>query len=420
MFNYTKCRKGFLCRRPDIGLGKVLEDMANYLRNRGYAQSTIQLYLGVAKHFGRWLADHHVKLEQVTDKTVRLFIRCHLPRCSCTSPVVHGPLNVRSALHKLLIVLRAVRSTDRVAAQSLPPIEKEVQSFDAFMTDVCGLASGTRRTRRDIVIQFLKRRFGQGPIWLDRLKADDLIEFITNFRRHYSAGTTQNATLSLRSYLRFLQFRGLDTRRLIQAVPTLPHWNLAEIPRTLTDEQLERLLESFDRSTNAGCRDYAIVRCLADLGLRVEEVTRLTIDDVDWRQAILRVYSGKVRSAHALPLPDQVGRAIAAYVYKHRPKSESRHLFLRHRALEGRPVSFSVVRSMVRRALNRAGVTAKGFGPHVLRRTFATRMVQRGVPLHQVAEVLGHQSLNTTAIYTKVNLPLLTAVAMPWPGVRHE
>ena len=73
MFNYTKCRKGFLCRPPDIGLGKVLEDMANYLRNRGYAQSTIQLYLGVAKHFGRWLADHHVKLEQVTDKTVRLF-----------------------------------------------------------------------------------------------------------------------------------------------------------------------------------------------------------------------------------------------------------------------------------------------------------------------------------------------------------
>ena len=129
------------------------------------------------------------------------------------------------------------------------------------------------------------------------------------------------------------------------------------------------------------------------------------------------IAAGKNRRERQLPLPQRIGEAIAAYLKAGRPASICRSLFLRHTVPVGTPITTHIVRDTIRRACARVGILPPRAGPHALRHTAATRMVNRGASLGEIAEVLGHASVESTAIYAKVDLATLTRVAMPWPGV---
>jgi hypothetical protein len=162
---------------------------------------------------------------------------------------------------------------------------------------------------------------------------------------------------------------------------------------------------------------YAIALCFTALGLRAGEVARLTLDDVDGRAGRLTLAPGKTRRAHQLPLPAPLAAALVAYLQHGRPPTRSRVLFVHHRAQRGQPLGPSGVRVAVRGGYARAGLGTRFTGTHVLRHTAATRMLRAGVPLKEIADVLGHRSLDTSAIYAKVDLDALTAVALPWTEV---
>jgi integrase len=157
---------------------------------------------------------------------------------------------------------------------------------------------------------------------------------------------------------------------------------------------------------------------MAQLGLRASDVAGLTLDDIDWRAGTLRLLVAKERRASVLPLPRSVGRAIVVYLRRGRPRTQDRHVFVRHALPLGQPIGADVVRTAIRRAFGRAQVSAPSQGTHTLRHTAATRMVRAGASLKQVADVLRHRSLNTVMIYTKVDLPRLAEVALPWPEVK--
>jgi integrase len=220
----------------------------------------------------------------------------------------------------------------------------------------------------------------------------------------------------LRALLRFLVLRGECDAGLVGAVPSVTSHRV-RLPERLTDEQVAVLLASFDRSTASGRRDYAIAMCLAMLGLRIGEVVGLRLDDVDWTGAILSIVPGKSRRTARLPLPSDVGKAIAEYVRNGRPATTERHIFVTHYAPRGRALSRNGAGTMIRRAFQRAGIDALGKGPHLLRHTVASRMVTNGASLKHVADVLRHRSLDSAFIYTRIDLPTLRAVAMPWPQV---
>jgi integrase len=184
----------------------------------------------------------------------------------------------------------------------------------------------------------------------------------------------------------------------------------------MSDQQLRSFLESFDRSTPVGRRDYAMARCQADLGLRVGEVATLTLDDIDWRKGTIRIAGGKTRCGRVLPLPDPLGRAIADYLRRGRSVTTCRQLFTRRTLPAGSPVSRALIGSVIGRAVAKIQGCANWKGTHVLRHTAATRMYRRGASLKAIADVLGHRCLDTTAIYTKVDQVRLAAVALPWPG----
>jgi site-specific recombinase XerD len=221
----------------------------------------------------------------------------------------------------------------------------------------------------------------------------------------------------LRSYFRFRALQGEQTTSLTAALPTIASWRLAGLPKTLPAHEVKQFLGAFNRGSVVGRRDYAISRCLVDLGLRTAEVSRITLDDIDWRAGTLKIHGKDIRT-DLLPLPRTTGTAIAAYLRHGRPSLQSRALFARHRAPLDAPVNAGIVRGVVRRTAERCGIITLTHGPHVLRHVAAQRLIQRGATLKDIADFLRHRCLDTAAIYTKVDLPSLSKVAMPWPGSR--
>ena len=184
---------------------------------------------------------------------------------------------------------------------------------------------------------------------------------------------------------------------------------------TMTDEQLQLFLARFDRSIPTGHRDYAMALCQVDLGLRVSEVSALRLEDLDWRAATLRIEGGKSRRTRLLPLTDGVGRAIAEYLRQGRPTTNCRHIFVRHTTPVGTAIGTELIRGADPIAFAQVEGCAHWTGTHALRHTAATRLHRGGASLKEVADLLGHQSIDTTAIYAKVDLPTLATVALPWP-----
>jgi integrase len=183
----------------------------------------------------------------------------------------------------------------------------------------------------------------------------------------------------------------------------------------MSGHQLHTFLGLFDRSTPAGRRDYAMALCQTDLGFRVGEVAALKLDDIDWRGGTIRILAGKTRRGRVLPLTDGVGQAIADYLRHGRPATLCRHVFVRHTVPPGTPVTRHLISHVFRRAFARVEGCENWKGTHVLRHTAATRMYSRGANLKEIADILGHRSLSTTAVYAKVEPTRLATVALPWP-----
>jgi len=222
-------------------------------------------------------------------------------------------------------------------------------------------------------------------------------------------------TTALRSFLRYARYRGDVTLDLAAAVPVVANWSMTSIPRAIATDQVRQLLTSIDRGTAIGRRDYAILILLARLGLRSGEVAFLELDDLDWNAGTLSVCrKGGQRSD--LPLPEEVGKAIAAYLRRGRPHSTSRRVFLRAKAPSAAFVEQVALDRFVRHSLERAGINAPTLGAHQFRHGLATEMLRQGASLAEIGEVLGHRHPQTTKIYTKVDVKALRTLALPWPG----
>jgi site-specific recombinase XerD len=204
-------------------------------------------------------------------------------------------------------------------------------------------------------------------------------------------------------------------RDLAAAVPIVANWSMPSIPRAIGAEQVHRLLASIDRQTAIGRRDYAIVLLLARLGLRSGEVAFLELEDINWDAGQVSV-RGKRGHRTALPLPADVGAAIAAYLRHGRPRSTSRRVFLRSKAPIRGSLGQCGVGSIVGHALQRAGIQSLTKGAHQFRHALATQMLRHGASLTEIGDALRLRDPQTTTIYAKVDLKALRTLALPWPG----
>jgi integrase/recombinase XerD len=410
--------------------GGVLDEYVKQLQTRGYARSTIRNSLGAVEHFGSWLRDQGLAPSAVSRDLVHPFLHGHLPRCRCAPPSSAEVRLVRPALNYLLRLVRAQeppggRAGARLRSPSGPTspdcteaIAAVLDAYRSHLRGAHGLADATARSRTYFARKLLERTSGRGPLRWGGLTPGDVTAFVVDYAKRWRPTSAGVVAASLRGFLRYLQARGWCDPVLVAAVPRLPRWRLSQLPRVLSEEQLDAFLAAFDRSTATGRRDYAMALCQADLGLRACEVAALRLEDLDWRSAALRVPAGKVGRERELPLAARAGRAVADYLRRGRPATRSRHVFVRHRPLCGTPVNTAVIQTAMRRAYAQVPGCEGWAGTHALRHTAATRLHRRGARLKEVADLLGHRSLDTTAVYTKVDLPRLAAVALPWPEAK--
>lgn len=373
------------------------------LQSQGYAPLSGRNLLLVAAHFSRWLHDHRLELGDLTEERVALFL-AHRRRRGYTqflSPRALGPL-----LGYLCSIGIVVRATAVVETS----IDRLLREYAEYLARERCLSTSTIRGYTDFAREFARVRCDtKSPGW-DQLTPSDIADFVTRESRRWSIGSCKLKVTGLRSLLRFLHVRGDISRNLADCVPAVAGWRLAWLPRALEPDQVERLFHSSDQRSTVGLRDAAIVRLLVRLGLRAGEVAALTLDDLDWRAGEIVVH-GKGARESRLPLPQDVGQQLAAYLKHARPCVLTRTVFLCSRA-PYRTLGPSGVAHAVGRALRRAGVTA---GAHVLRHTAATQMLRKGASLSEVAHVLRHRHIDTTAIYAKVDHVALRTVARPWP-----
>lgn len=229
-----------------------------------------------------------------------------------------------------------------------------------------------------------------------------------------SLAYVKTMTMALRGYLRFLGARGLCRAGLEHAVPTIPQWRLSALPSYISVAEVERLIATCDLTTPTGTRDRAVLLLLARLGLRAGDVVALRLDAIDWEQATITV-RGKSRRETRLPLPQDAGDAVLAYLKGARPCAAHDEVFLMANA-PFRPLRGSTVSNIVCRALDRGGIAAPTKGANLLRHSAATAMLRGGATLDMVGTVLRHRSLDTTAHYAKVDVLMLQQIAQPWPG----
>jgi integrase/recombinase XerD len=401
---------------------------SDHLHRGRYAPNTRRAYLCCVAHFAHWLTIEHHPLSAVSEAVVRQFAAEHLPRCGCPYPVRRIPHEVSAALGQLLIVLRAEGAIPSDAPHQTH-LAQELADFDAHMRDVAGLALNTRRQRCGIVARFLAELFQDRPILIPAIAPTAVRQFVLGDGAEWSAGTIRVIGGAIGGYLRFRAMAveaaqgsggeavarpGERVTVLLAAIPRAAHWRLASLPEVLSDAEIDELLGSFDLPFRSHRRAFAMVRCLIDLGLRCSEVANLRLEDINWIDGTLRLAGTKTRRVDTLPLPDATGAAIAAYLREERPRTSNRAIFVRHVAPYDTPIKSLVVQRAVRAAYRRCGW--KRSRVHIIRHSVASRLLRAGTPMKEIADVLRHRSLDTSAIYTKIDLSRLASVALPWPG----
>lgn len=383
-------------------LGPFADAYREKLEERGYTRLSAVNLQRQAALMSRWLVVERLGVGELSEACVEAFLVAQ------SESGRHRSSLSRPGLLCLLELLRELG----VATAPVPPVPSPTDalmgSFGGYLLSERGLSASTVRGYVDRATRFVA---GLEPGGLAQVTSARVTAAVLRESAAVSVSATQNFVASLRAFLRFCFVEGLIEIDLSQAALPVTGRRRSSLPLGIARDQAAALLGSCDRRTAIGRRDFAVIITLLRLGLRRGEVASMRLEDIDWAAGEL-VVVGKGARLDRLPLPADVGEAIAAYLTRGRPATDRREVFVRARA-PFEPIAAGTVASTVRRACRRAGVAE--VGSHRLRHTAACEMVAAQVPLAEIAQVLRHRSLQSTAIYARVDLDRLRLLAQPWP-----
>lgn len=391
----------FMRRHRKSLFGPHVDALAESLAAQGYAANTVRGVLSGARAFGDWLSKRGYAVSDVDELLAERFVQ--LPRHSATR---------RKALRSSADhVLRFLREHGAIAALPPPmPAPEIALEFREWMREHRGVRASTFDVYLPIVCELLASVRGD----VEHLTAGRLRGFVVERAGRHGHKRASTVVTATRVFVRFLVASGRCDDTLVAAVPTVATWKETDVPRHLAPADVERVIASCDTTTATGLRDRAVLLLLARLGLRAGDVATLTLGAFDWKEGRLLV-AGKSRREDWLPLPQDGGDAVLAYLQKARPRVRSEVVFFTERAPVV-PISRWVVSTIVGRAIRRAGVASPSHGAHVLRHSAAVRMLRAGSSLGEIGALLRHASIETTFHYAKVDRDLLLDLAAPWPA----
>ncbi len=355
---------------------------ADHMTRQGYSPRQTRLQLFLLNHLSNWLASEGLVVGELRAKEVERF---QLSR----DEVGYRFLRSIRAMQPILGYLRGLGIAP---AASSPPasgvLEAALERYRGYLILERGIRNESASRYIDLVRPFLQTKVLPDGLALDlrSLTAADVISFVVTNCPRLSPGAAGLTVTALRSLLGFLYVDGAIDRPLVSAVPTVPGRRLTGFPKGLASDQVQRLLASCDTGTRSGCRDFAVLTMLVRLGLRAGEVAKLQLEHIDWRSGEIVIAHSKGNRTERLPLPADVGEAIAAYLHHGRPATtQGRTVFARitapHHAL-----TTGAVTQIVRHAGERCGF--ERIHAHRLRHTAATLMLRGGASLPEIGQLL--------------------------------
>jgi site-specific recombinase XerD len=389
--------------------GSYVELYASRLVKIGLSRHGTWRSLNLIGDLTSWLTRIGSMPTELNERVVEQYLR-HRSRKQSIQP------GDRAALRRLLSVLR---ETGTIAPAMRPPLTPHEQIFEAFsqyLQEERGLATKSIVHHLPFIRLFLREVCPGGASDLGRVSQADVTCYIERHARDQSAASGKSMCWALRSFLRYLHHKGLNSLPLAGCVPSIRRWKLASLPTYLSAMQVQTVLDGCDRATALGRRDYAILMMLAKLGMRAGEVATLTLDDIDWRSGEMLICA-KGRKRARMPIPPDIGAAIVAYLRDGRPKSSCRRLFLRTLAPNVGFASGCAITMIAKTALERAGIHGYAHqGAHIFRHSLATELLRSGATLSEIGQLLRHESHDTTRIYAKVDIEALRTLSLSWPG----
>lgn len=388
--------------------GPYLDDFVSWLANRGYQRVSIRRHVREVMHFATWAASVNLAASELDHRTLAR-LRDHLS----DRGMLRGPSGNHHHLYQSARVFTrflegcgVVRSAKQPSRSVVPSLYTE---FCEWMKAQRGTLDITLTNYRLPVTNLLQSLGEPSAYSAQRLRAF----FLQQVGQGHS-GTAKNTATALRMFVRFLVAHGDCTPGLNFSIPTVARWRLSSLPKYLPTEAINALIASCDQFTPLGARDRAMLLLVARLGLRASDVSGLQLSHLNWPRGAL-VVAGKNRRKTELPLPQEVGDAIIHYLQHGRPKADNEYVFITTVA-PFIPITRQTVGKAVARAIRRTGIAAPNRGTHLLRHSVATSMLREGTSLSAIGVLLRHASIETTAVYAKVDTGLLQEVAIPWPG----
>jgi integrase/recombinase XerD len=387
-------------------LGPYAEGFRAELARQGYASSSAVNQLKLVGHLSRWMTMEGLSAPELVPAEIERYVAARRAARYRHNLSEQG-------VRPLLEYLRGIGVlTESAPPGPATPHERLLEDYASYLRAERSLAAGTVRYYLRFARLFISSVSDETG--LGAITTGDVSRFVVEQCGRRSVGSARTLVMALRSLLRFLHVTGLSATPLAGAVPAVAPWRERSLPQELSPAAVARLLGSCDQRSATGRRDYAILVVLVRLGLRAGEAAALQLDDIDWRRGDL-VVRGKGDRREQLPLPADVGEALAAYLQQGRPQGHDRHLFMRVKAPTG-GLTGDGVSKVVHAACRRAGLPV--VGAHRLRRTTACATLRCGGSLAEVGEVLRQRSAFTQALYAKVDRAALELVARPWPGAR--
>jgi len=396
-------------------IGAAIEQYVVWLTERGYAARSVFQRVPLLVRFGEYARERGATSWEALPEHVEPFVEDWLAE-SGKLPLVNKTHNnaarsIRGPLHQLLrVVLPSYGGGIR--GRGLPrPFRESVPGFFPYLVRERGLSKESVVQYEHHLRCFEAYLSKIGLVSLGELSPTVLSGYVTNRSQALGKGSVHRLCSVLKIFLQYVHREGLTRRDLRPCIEPPQQYRHADIPRSITWAEVSRLLESIDRRSSVGKRDYAILLLLVTYGLRGREVAALRVDDIDWRRERLHVPERKAGHSTTFPLSPIVGQAIVDYLKEGRPPTSERAIFLRAMAPHT-SVTHGAISQVARRAIRKAGIEVLHPGSHTLRHTCVQRLVDSHVSLKTIGDYMGHRTAVATGVYAKIDVEALRKIAM--------
>lgn len=387
-------------------LGAIADDFTDWLRVQGYRRGTTRVYLRFLPELDQVLQQRGwVELHHLTRHELR----------SCRPANSQDNRNLAAVIYALERYLadRSLLAPPILTAPSRR--DQQLADYQTFLEEVRGFAASTVRAHLRTVSRLLDQlQVEESSAPFETLTAHDIEVFIKSLGQHHSRASLQHEVAHIRGFLHFGELTSRLRPGLDWHLDTPRVFRLEKLPRAWPWADVCTFLDTIDRTTAMGLRDYAIFFLIATYGLRACDILALTLDDFRWRQGELHITQRKTGYPLVLPLTDAAGEAVLHYLRDGRPRSSWRHLFLRVRAPMG-PLKSTAINDAFDACYRRSGLTLPNTGAHCLRHSYALHLLRQGTSLKTIGDVLGHRSTESTCVYLRLDVEELRQVALELP-----